>query len=155
MPHFLRRIVEEQADIALVLTAGVERVGAIERKAVLRRLHVFEAVRNFRLAGANAEFLILVEIDVCVKISDLAEIAGRRAVRADLVEARIGENGIIEVIHSLSGSVPIRNKGGRVSKGIRRIAGEVLLEIKVEMIGDIAAQDDACAANKEILALAD
>ena len=72
MPHFLRRIIEEQTDVAFVLTAAVDGVGAIERQTILRRLQILEAVGNLRLAGADAELLVLVEVDVGVEVANLA-----------------------------------------------------------------------------------
>ena len=84
----LRRPVKEQAEVTLVAHGRVERVGAIQRDAVLARLQVFPAERNLRLACAQAPLLAGIEPEIGVRVAQLREVRRSRARR------RAGEIGL-------------------------------------------------------------
>src|SRR5690606_19616823 len=67
LPNLRGRVIKEQTDVALVRQGAVDGVGTVQRRPVLARLHVLEAVGNLGLSHPLPNlFAPLVQVGVPV-----------------------------------------------------------------------------------------
>lgn len=91
LPSFFRSPVKKQPEISLVRDRRIQRVGAVERQAILARLHIFKTERDFALPETKAKFIVFVQTYIKIGIAELPKMqpSRRRAARKIWLDVEI------------------------------------------------------------------